>query len=78
VWSRVTPLLLEAGHEVIPVDLPGDDEAAALTQYADLVVAAIGSRTDAGAELAVQGVGDPPFQAAHGFGPALPSAILRR
>lgn len=46
MYSRVTALLLEAGHDVIPVDLPGDDEAAGLVQYAELVVDAIGSRTD--------------------------------
>ena len=46
VWSHVQPLLVEAGHEVIPVDLPGDDETAGLPQYTDLVLDAIGSRTD--------------------------------
>ena len=38
-------LLVEAGHEAIAVDLPGDDEAAGLARYAQLVVEAIGSRT---------------------------------
>jgi pimeloyl-ACP methyl ester carboxylesterase len=46
VWSRVTPLLVAAGHEAIAVDLPGDDETAGLPQYAELVVDAIGPRTD--------------------------------
>jgi surfactin synthase thioesterase subunit len=46
VWSRVTPLLVEAGHEVIAVELPGDDESAGLPRYAELVVDAIGSRPD--------------------------------
>jgi pimeloyl-ACP methyl ester carboxylesterase len=46
VWSRVAPLLVEAGHETIAVDLPGDDETAGLTRYAELVVDAIGSRPD--------------------------------
>jgi surfactin synthase thioesterase subunit len=45
VWSRVTELLLEAGHEAIAVDLPGDDETAGLPRYTELVVEAIGSRT---------------------------------
>ena len=40
-------LLVEAGHEAIAVDLPGDDETAGLPRYTDLVVGAIGSRTDA-------------------------------
>jgi hypothetical protein len=43
-WHRVVPLLREAGHEAIAVDLPGDDPAAGLPEYADLVVSAIGSR----------------------------------
>jgi pimeloyl-ACP methyl ester carboxylesterase len=46
VWSRVAPYLVEAGHDVIAVDLPGDDETAGLPQYAELVVDAIGARTD--------------------------------
>ena len=46
VWSRVTPLLVEAGHDVIAVDLPGDDETAGLPRYTELVVDAIGSRSD--------------------------------
>ena len=46
VWSRVTPFLVEAGHEAIAVDLPGDDETAGLPRYTELVVDAIGSRAD--------------------------------
>ena len=46
VWSRVTRLLVEAGHEAIAVDLPGDDETAGLPRYAELVVDAIGSRSE--------------------------------
>ncbi len=45
-WSRVVPLLQEAGHEAIAVDLPGDDERAGLPEYARLVVDAIGGRDD--------------------------------
>lgn len=37
-------LLIEAGHEAIAVDLPGDDETAGLARYTELVVDAIGSR----------------------------------
>jgi hypothetical protein len=43
-WHRVVPLLQEAGHEAIAVDLPGDDPAAGLPEYADLVASAIGDR----------------------------------
>lgn len=46
IWSRVTPILVEAGHEAIAVDLPGDDETAGLPRYTELVVDAIGSRPD--------------------------------
>jgi pimeloyl-ACP methyl ester carboxylesterase len=39
-------LLAEAGEEAIPVDLPGDDDSAGLPEYAQLVIDAIGNRTD--------------------------------
>jgi len=42
-WHRVVPLLEDAGHEAIAVDLPGDDRNAGLTDYAYLTVEAIGS-----------------------------------
>jgi pimeloyl-ACP methyl ester carboxylesterase len=45
-WHRIVPLLERAGHQAIPVDLPGDDKTAGLDAYADLVVRAIGARTD--------------------------------
>jgi len=38
--------LLAAGHEAIAVDLPGDDETAGLPRYTDMVVDAIGSRSE--------------------------------
>lgn len=38
--------LVEAGHDAVAVDLPGDDESAGLPRYTDLVVDAIGSRSD--------------------------------
>ncbi len=39
-WSRVVPLLEQAGHQAVAVDLPGPDPEAALPEYVDLVVAA--------------------------------------
>lgn len=54
-WHRVVPLLAAAGHEAIPVDLPGDDEAAGLPEYADIVVKAIGGR--AGVVLVASSLG---------------------
>jgi pimeloyl-ACP methyl ester carboxylesterase len=47
IWSRVASFLVEAGHDAIAVDLPGDDETAGLPRYTELVVDAIGPRTDA-------------------------------
>jgi pimeloyl-ACP methyl ester carboxylesterase len=45
-WHRVVEPLQAAGHAVIAVDLPGDDETAGLPEYAQRVVAAIGDRDD--------------------------------
>lgn len=45
-WHRVVPLLREAGHEAIAVDLPGDNESAGLPEYARLVTEAISGRGD--------------------------------
>ena len=45
-WHRVVPLLEEAGHDAIAVDLPGEDEQAGLREYTRLVVDAIGGRDD--------------------------------
>jgi pimeloyl-ACP methyl ester carboxylesterase len=43
-WHRLVPLLQAAGHEAIAVDLPGDDPAAGLPEYAGLVAGVIGRR----------------------------------
>jgi pimeloyl-ACP methyl ester carboxylesterase len=43
-WHRVVPLLEEAAHDAVAVDLPGDDEQAGLSAYADRVIDAIGAR----------------------------------
>lgn len=43
-WQFVTPRLRERGHEVIAPDLPCDDDAAGLAEYADVVVNAVGDR----------------------------------
>ena len=45
-WHRVVPLLGMAGHEAIAVDLPGDDWEAGLAAYADIVMRAVGKRSD--------------------------------
>jgi pimeloyl-ACP methyl ester carboxylesterase len=43
-WHRVAPLLEEAKHEAIAVDLPGDDGRAGLSVYVERVLGAIGTR----------------------------------
>ena len=45
-WERVAPLLREAGHEVIAVDLPCEDVAVGCAGYRDVTVAAIGEGVD--------------------------------
>jgi pimeloyl-ACP methyl ester carboxylesterase len=45
-WHLVVPILEEAGHDVVAVDLPVTDDDATFTDYADVVVDAIGDRGD--------------------------------
>jgi pimeloyl-ACP methyl ester carboxylesterase len=45
-WHRVVPLLERAGHGAVAVDLPGEDDAAGLPEYAAIVRAAIGAGGD--------------------------------
>jgi pimeloyl-ACP methyl ester carboxylesterase len=45
-WHRVVPMLRARGHDVVAPDLPCDDDSAGLADYADVVVDAIGDRTD--------------------------------
>ena len=54
-WDLVVPLLQKAGHEAIAVDLPGDDPAAGLAEYARLVTRAADGAT--GIVLVVQSLG---------------------
>jgi pimeloyl-ACP methyl ester carboxylesterase len=42
----VAPELRARGHDVVAPDLPCDDDSAGLTEYADVVVDAIGDRTN--------------------------------
>ena len=43
-WHLVVPELRAAGHDVVAVDLPCDDDSAGLDEYTDAVVDAVGSR----------------------------------
>jgi pimeloyl-ACP methyl ester carboxylesterase len=45
-WHLVEPELREAGHGVVAVDLPCDDDTKTFSDYADSVVDAIGDLTD--------------------------------
>jgi pimeloyl-ACP methyl ester carboxylesterase len=45
-WHLVVPLLEGAGHDVVAVDLPCDDDSAGLEEYAQAVISAVGDRTD--------------------------------
>lgn len=45
-WERLTPLLNEAGHQVVAMDLPNEDGAATFDTYADVVCAALTGHDD--------------------------------
>ena len=40
-WERLTPLLQQAGHGVVTMDLPLEDSTATFDTYADVVCAAL-------------------------------------
>jgi pimeloyl-ACP methyl ester carboxylesterase len=44
-WHRVVAELTDRGYEAIAVDLPADDDALGIPEYADVVVAAAGAAT---------------------------------
>jgi pimeloyl-ACP methyl ester carboxylesterase len=45
-WHLVMPELTARGHDVVAPDLPTQDDSAGFREYADVVVEAIGDRTD--------------------------------
>jgi pimeloyl-ACP methyl ester carboxylesterase len=45
-WHRVVPLLEQAGHTAVAVDLPGDDPEAGLPEYVALALDAARDRVD--------------------------------
>ena len=45
-WCLVAPLLEAAGHDVVAVELPCEDDSAGLAEYTQAVVDAIGDRRD--------------------------------
>ena len=46
IWHRVVPLLQDAGHTAVAVDLPAADESAGLAVYTELVLDLVGDRRD--------------------------------
>lgn len=45
-WHLVGPELARRGHDIVAMDLPCDDDSAGFSEYADVVIDAIGDRTD--------------------------------
>src|SRR5688500_7884124 len=45
-WHRLVPALRERGHEAIAVALPASDDSAGWSDYADVIVDAIGDRPE--------------------------------
>jgi pimeloyl-ACP methyl ester carboxylesterase len=45
-WHRLTAELRARGHDVVAPDLPCDDDSVGLAEYTDVVIDAIGDRTD--------------------------------
>jgi pimeloyl-ACP methyl ester carboxylesterase len=45
-WELLIPLLQEAGHDVVAMDLPCDDGSASFETYADVVCAALEGRNE--------------------------------
>lgn len=39
-WEHVAPLLAEAGHRVVAIDLPCEDTSCGCAEYRDVVLAA--------------------------------------
>jgi pimeloyl-ACP methyl ester carboxylesterase len=64
-WRELVAELESRGHEAIPVDIPQDDPAVGLPEYAELVEAAMGRRADV--VLVAQSLGGftAPMVAAH-------------
>src|SRR6478609_9830058 len=45
-WERLSPLLQQAGHDVVTMDLPSEDGTATFDTYADVVCAALAGRDE--------------------------------
>src|ERR1700691_2739565 len=66
-WERLAPLLRQAGHEVVAMDLPIEDGSASFEDYADVVCASL------------DGYGDDVVVVGHSFGGlTIPLVAARR
>jgi pimeloyl-ACP methyl ester carboxylesterase len=45
-WHRLVPALRERGHDAVAVALPAEDDSAGWSEYADVIVDAIGDRIE--------------------------------
>ena len=65
-WHRVVPLLRDAGHEAVAVDLPAGEDGAGLAAYADAIAGAMGDRSDVVLVAQSMGAFSAPLAAARG------------
>ena len=66
-WEKLAPLLRQAGHEVVAMDLPIEDGSASFEDYADVVCASL------------DGCGDDVVVVGHSFGGfTIPLVAARR
>ena len=65
-WHRVVPLLRDAGHEAVAVDLPAGEDGAGLAAYADAIAGAMGDHRDVVLVAQSMGAFSAPLAAARG------------
>ena len=65
-WDLVVPLLREAGHQAVAVDLPAGEDGAGLAAYAGVIARAIGDRRDVVLVAQSMGAYSAPLAAARG------------
>ena len=65
-WHRVVPLLRDAGHGAVAVDLPAGEDGAGLAAYADAVTGAMGDHDDVVLVAQSMGAFSAPFATTRG------------
>ena len=76
-WERLTPELVDRGHDVVAVDLPCDDPEATIATYAACVVDALERRGRGRAGRALAGQPDDPRRGDDASGAAARSSCAR-